>query len=104
MGFRYRVNNRKLPGTPDISNTKKKWAILVHGCFWHHHADCSKASIPKNNREFWLEKFKQNRLRDRRNYQDLIALGFRVMIVWECEIESVQLLKTRLKSFLENIH
>ena len=96
IGHQFRVKNRDLPGSPDIANRTKRWAIFVHGCFWHRHSGCSRATMPKRNREFWLSKFETNRARDRRVVIDLRALGFRTLTVWECEVES-SLLRRRLK-------
>ena len=84
-GFRYRVRNQDLPGSPDVANRSRRWAVFVHGCYWHHHPGCSRATVPKRNRDFWLEKFESNRLRDHRKSAELEQLGFRVITVWECE-------------------
>lgn len=86
LGHRYRVSNRDLPGAPDIANRKKKWAVFVHGCFWHRHSGCPKATTPKRNREFWLEKFEKNVDRDRAAVRALEHLGFVVLVLWECEL------------------
>lgn len=85
VGARYRVSNRDLPGSPDIANRKRRWAIFVHGCFWHHHTGCTRATIPKRNRQFWLDKFNANRSRDRSVVTRLRKMGFRVLSIWECE-------------------
>src|SRR5688500_542986 len=66
LGLRFRRANRDLPGSPDIANRTAHWAVFVHGCFWHAHTGCSKATVPKRNRQFWLEKFAANRARDAR--------------------------------------
>lgn len=87
LGKRFRVHNRDLPGNPDIANRSKRWAIFVHGCFWHHHPGCKRATIPKRNREFWLSKFAANRERDRRSEKALEQRGFQVITIWECETE-----------------
>jgi DNA mismatch endonuclease (patch repair protein) len=84
-GVRFRTNVRSLPGSPDLANKTKKLAIYVHGCFWHRHAACKKATTPKQNAEFWRTKFEQNVARDRRKVQALRDLGFEVAVVWECE-------------------
>ncbi len=86
VGVRYRTMNKDLPGSPDIANRKRRWAIFVHGCFWHGHHRCRRATVPKRNREFWIEKFAANRERDRRKKSQLRALGYRVLTIWECEI------------------
>lgn len=89
MGLRYRVRNRDLPGSPDIANRKKKWAVFVHGCFWHRHARCSRATTPKRNAEFWRAKFVANRARDRRVIRKLRGMGFEVVVIWECETKKM---------------
>lgn len=84
-GHAYRRNVRKLPGTPDFANRSRRWAIFVNGCYWHHHKGCRRATIPTANRDFWLEKFQTNRRRDARAVRELRRMGFKVIIVWECE-------------------
>jgi DNA mismatch endonuclease (patch repair protein) len=84
-GIRYRCNCRSLPGSPDIANKSRRWAIFVHGCFWHGHHGCSKATVPKRNRKQWLQKLRENRQRDERKALALREAGFRVVVVWECE-------------------
>jgi DNA mismatch endonuclease, patch repair protein len=88
MGCRFRVHNRDLPGTPDIANRSRRWAIFVHGCFWHHHEGCKRATVPKRNRTFWLAKFRSNRDRDRRAEETLRRAGFLTITIWECDAES----------------
>ena len=84
-GIRYRLHNKDLPGKPDLSNKSKKLAIYVNGCFWHRHG-CKKTSIPKTNIKFWKNKFEENVKRDNKNYDELINEGWRVCVVWECEV------------------
>ena len=86
-GFRYRKNDSRLPGKPDIVLPKYKTAIFVNGCFWHVHEGCKDFFWPKNNAEFWKEKLGKNTERDQRNYALLEQLGWRVVIVWECELK-----------------
>ena len=100
LGHRYRVRNRDLPGSPDLANRARAWAIFVHGCFWHSHEGCPKATVPKRNREFWLAKFKRNRERDLEVTAELLALGFKVLTVWECETREPPALKRRLNRAL----
>lgn len=83
-GHGYRKNVRDLPGRPDFANKHRKWAILVNGCYWHHH-HCRRGTVPTRNREFWLAKFEANRKRDAKVIRKLRAMGFRVLLVWECE-------------------
>jgi DNA mismatch endonuclease (patch repair protein) len=84
-GFSYRLNVRSLPGSPDFANRKRHWAVFVHGCFWHHHTACKRATRPKANATFWRDKFAANRHRDAKSIVALRRSGFRVAIVWECE-------------------
>lgn len=88
MGFRYRKCVKDLPGTPDIVLKKFKAVIFVNGCFWHHHAGCFKAVIPKTNRVYWEQKIQGNVAKDLTNTVALQALGWRVITIWECEINS----------------
>ncbi len=85
FGLRYRVRNKDLPGSPDIANRRRRWVVFVHGCFWHHHAGCSRATIPKRNRQFWLDKLIANKNRDSKSVRQLRRMGFRILVVWECE-------------------
>jgi DNA mismatch endonuclease (patch repair protein) len=87
LGISYRLNVASLPGSPDFANQRMKWAIFVHGCFWHRHTGCKRATIPKTNEEFWRDKFLSNRIRDARAIRELRYLGFRVSLVWECQTE-----------------
>lgn len=95
LGCRYRKNVGDLPGSPDFANKARKWAVFVHGCFWHRHAGCIRSSTPKTNKEFWLRKFARNQKRDSEAIVALNQLGFRVLVVWECETEYTRT-KTRL--------
>lgn len=85
-GFRFRLHDRKLPGQPDIVLPKYKLAIFVHGCFWHRHQGCRYATNPEQNRERWQEKFRQNVERDRRQINELVRQGWRVVVIWECSL------------------
>jgi len=86
QGFRFRLHVNSLPGKPDIVLPKYRAAIHVHGCFWHRHADCRFATTPATRPDFWSEKFRQNVLRDQRNVEALVDRGWRVAIVWECNL------------------
>lgn len=99
-GLRFRNRNRDLPGSPDAANRSRKWAVFVHGCYWHHHAGCRRATVPTRNRAFWLAKFRDNRRRDRRVVSQLEADGFTVAVVWECEAGKPAVLKARLAKVL----
>lgn len=85
-GFRYRVNVKKLPGKPDIVFTKYKTVIFINGCFWHGHGDCPKSHIPKTKTEWWAAKIKRNQERDQQEYSALKQQGWRVLVVWECQL------------------
>ena len=85
-GFRFRINVKSLPGTPDIVLPAHRAVILVHGCFWHRHGRCRLASVPRTRAAYWAAKFAANRRRDRRVAAALRRLGWRVIVIWECSI------------------
>ena len=89
LGFRYRVNDKRLPGSPDIVLPKYRTVIFVHGCFWHGHKDCKNASTPKTNKFFWKAKIIRNQNRDQEVWRLLEAQGWYVIIVWECALKKV---------------
>ncbi len=100
LGARYRLHRKDLPGSPDVAMPGRKLAIFVHGCFWHGH-DCARgARVPKANRDYWVAKVARNTARDRRNLDDLAALGWRVETVWECEMKDREGLEERLRALL----
>lgn len=88
IGYRFRLQRRDLPGSPDIVLPKHKLAIFVHGCFWHRHPGCRLASTPKTRVNFWASKFVANIARDERAIEELQRLGWRVAVIWECETRS----------------
>lgn len=101
-GFRYRLHDKKLPGKPDLVLPKHKTAIFVNGCYWHRHKGCPKATTPKTNTAFWTKKFEETVKRDARKKSELIESGWRVVTVWECELENdpvslVEGLRSQLK-------
>ena len=96
LGLRFRLQRRELPGTPDIVLPKHKTAIFVHGCFWHRHAGCGKATMPKTRVEFWTDKFERNVVRDREKEWALVAAGWRVLTIWECETRGIETLTDKL--------
>ncbi len=98
-GFRYRVNYKELPGTPDIYVLKYNTAIFVNGCFWHMHENCKLSTIPKTNYEFWKKKLEGNVKRDKENYKQIENMGIKVIVVWGCEIKQMK----KDDSILENI-
>ena len=87
MGFRYRVSDKRLPGSPDIVLPKYRTVIFVHGCFWHGHKGCKNYTVPKTNTEFWVTKIARNQERDQEVWRQLEAKGWFVIIVWECELK-----------------
>lgn len=99
LGLRFRLHRKDLPGTPDIVLRKHKTVIFVHGCFWHRHQGCSKATTPKSHRDFWLDKFTKNTTRDAEKIRQLESRGWRVLTVWECETRNLATLRSR---FIDN--
>lgn len=93
-GFRYRLHHKKLPGSPDLVFPRHRAAVFVHGCFWHRHPGCPKASTPATREDFWQKKFAENTARDRRNIDQLQLAGWRVLVVWECELARHALVPT----------
>ena len=87
MGYRFRLHRKDLPGSPDIVLPKYKTVIFVHGCFWHRHENCKYASTPKTRQEFWEAKFRENINRDKLNQENLSSKGWKIIVVWECEIK-----------------
>jgi len=86
MGYRFRLHRKDLPGRPDITLPKHKTVIFVHGCFWHGHEGCKANRIPKTNEAFWQAKIDRNRARDEENRAALETLGWKVVVIWECEV------------------
>jgi len=98
MGFRFRLHRNDLPGKPDVVLPKYRSVVFVHGCFWHRHPACSRASTPAENREYWLPKFERTIRRDQRTTSELRERGWNVVIVWECELKDADALRRRLFS------
>jgi DNA mismatch endonuclease (patch repair protein) len=98
LGLRFRLQQRGLPGRPDIVLAKHRTAIFVHGCFWHRHEGCPKATMPKTRVEFWREKFNRNVARDRMIEQTLVRSGWRVLTIWECETGRPEKLTKQLRA------
>ena len=99
LGLRFRNHVDDLPGKPDLANKTRKWAIFVHGCFWHSHAGCRLASSPKSNTGYWTDKLARNKSRDADKIAALEARGFRVLVVWECDVRDGARLKEELTAF-----
>ena len=102
LGYRYRLHHAGLPGKPDIVFARRRKVIFVHGCFWHRH-DCPRASMPKSNTEFWTLKFKRNIVRDNAVLDALRALGWSVLVAWECETKDQDLLIKKFRGFLDHL-
>lgn len=100
LGFRPRMNDASLPGTPDLVFPARRKAIFVNGCFWHGHTCARGNRVPKSNTPYWLSKVQGNRCRDRRVIRELKQLGWSMLVVWECEISLGSSLERRLKRFL----
>jgi len=98
MGYRFRLHRKDLPGSPDIVLPKYKTVIFVHGCFWHRHENCKYASIPKTRKEFWESKFKANVKRDKEIQEKIKNIGWKSVVIWECELKSTKQIKQK---FLE---
>jgi DNA mismatch endonuclease, patch repair protein len=98
LGLAYRKNVKTLPGSPDFANKRRRWAVFVHGCYWHRHRGCKRATVPKHNRAFWEAKFAANRKRDAAAIRELRKRGFKVVVVWECEATVAE---GRLRQILE---
>jgi DNA mismatch endonuclease, patch repair protein len=86
LGLRFRLHGRRLPGRPDLVLPKWRTVVFVHGCFWHRHLGCKRATMPRSNVVFWKRKFRANTQRDAANYARLADLGWRVVIIWQCEL------------------
>lgn len=102
MGLRFRLHRKDLPGRPDLVFPKHHLAVFVHGCFWHHHQGCRFSHIPKSRTEYWTQKFARNMHRDMRNEDALKALGWRVLVIWECEVKDKGAIARKLKSVVSS--
>jgi DNA mismatch endonuclease, patch repair protein len=100
MGFRFSLRPRDLPGRPDIVLPKWQAAIFVHGCFWHQHKGCHNCAMPKTRSDFWSNKLRGNVERDRLVVRRLRKLGWRVLVVWECELEETERLRNKLQRMI----
>jgi DNA mismatch endonuclease, patch repair protein len=102
-GFRFRKNVKRLPGKPDIVLSKFKTAIFIHGCFWHGHKGCKYAKLPATRSDFWKTKIDGNIIRDKQQITALKKLGWKVIIVWQCQISSLAKLEHRLRKLVDQI-
>ena len=99
LGYRYRLHVKDLPGKPDLVFSKRKAVIFVHGCFWHQHGQCREGRMPASRRDYWVPKLSTNVSRDQEHEAALVALGWKVMTVWDCELAD-EALEARLSTFL----
>ena len=97
-GYRYRLHAKNLPGKPDIVLRRHKTAVFVHGCFWHRHQGCPRASTPQSNTEYWTRKFANNVDRDAEAQNALTRAGWRVLVIWECQTKNAQELESLIVS------
>jgi DNA mismatch endonuclease (patch repair protein) len=100
-GYRFRLHYDKMPGKPDIVMPKYKTVIFVHGCFWHRHENCKRSTIPQTNTNFWLKKLNGNVQRDKLVQEQLQNLGWRVLVIWQCETKNLISLRERLLNVLK---
>lgn len=101
LGARFRIHRKDLPGKPDITLPGRNLCIFVHGCFWHQHEGCYLASSPRKNTAFWQAKFEANKARDERNIRQLRDMGWTTAVIWECELDNPNELRSRLQSLFE---
>lgn len=104
LGMRFRNHVAALPGNPDLANRKRRWAIFVHGCFWHSHPGCRLASKPKSNTGYWTEKLARNQARDADKVAALRRQGFRVLVIWECDVRDGVRLRKAVERFFKRSH
>lgn len=104
MGYRFRLHRRDLPGTPDLVFPSKRKVLFVHGCFWHRHEGCRRATTPSTRAELWHAKFSRNMARDAANEDALKKLGWSVGVLWECQTKSDPELRSRLAAFLDAVN
>ena len=103
-GYRYRLHSSRVVGKPDIIFEKRKKIIFVHGCFWHRHANCKYSTLPKTNKSFWNRKFDDNVRRDKYVRQQLLEIGYELMVIWECQTKNISDLENRLFDFVGPVH
>ena len=101
-GFRYRKNDKRLPGRPDIVLPKYKTVIFIHGCFWHGH-HCKAGKLPETNKEFWENKINSNMERDKKNQHKLEKLGWKIIIIWQCKLKNKKMMIKKLKEIEQKI-
>jgi len=102
MGYRYRLHGKGLPGRPDLVFTGRRKVIFVHGCFWHRHEGCRLARLPKSRLDFWRPKLEANAERDKEVERRVTELGWKILIIWECEVKNEAALAPRVRAFLDD--
>jgi len=100
LGYRFRLHRKDLPGHPDLVFPGRRKVIFAHGCFWHQHSECREGRIPSSRLDYWVPKLRRNQIRDAANQALLEKQGWRVLVIWECELKGFKSLTTRLKRFL----
>jgi len=102
-GFRFRINDKRYPGKPDIVLPKYKTAIFIHGCFWHGHS-CKRGELPETNHEFWEKKILDTKKRDKQKLEELESLGWDVKVIWQCELSTKELRDSKLSELIEYLN
>ena len=102
LGFRFRLHRKDLPGKPDLVFPSRKKIIFVHGCFWHGHHCARGHRVPKTNSEYWIEKIQRNMERDSKHQSDLKAMGWDILVIWECEINNPKIVAGKIDGFLSS--
>jgi len=100
LGYRFRLHRKDLPGTPDLTFPSRMKVIFVHGCFWHRHRGCRKTTTPKTNMDFWKNKFRKNIQRDKNSIEQLKGLGWKALVIWECETKNIEEIQKKIVDFL----
>ena len=100
MGYRFRLHGEDLPGNPDVVLPKHRKVVFVHGCFWHGHKGCPRSKRPGTNVSFWQKKLDENIARDQRQQRELKRLGWKYLVIWQCEINKEKLVLNKIKGFL----
>lgn len=102
MGYRYRLHQKELPGTPDLVFPGRRKVIFVHGCFWHAHS-CRRGRAPSSNTEYWLPKLARNVTRDKKVRSELVRQGWKVLVIWECQLKKPATIARRIQKFLDSL-
>jgi len=102
LGYHYRLQYTKLSGRPDFAFPGKQKAIWVHGCFWHRHDNCALARLPKGRQDFWVPKLDENKRRDLENEEKVRQIGWKSLVIWECELKNPAMIEEKIRKFLES--